>query len=78
MLRFRDGDSQHERIIEKTEPRDPIGNEIEWVNELDDGGDDDDEIGGWDLPIIAARISADQTQHRLEIPPSLLERFFRQ
>src|SRR5205807_4748567 len=67
---------QHNCIVGKTEPDDPIRDEIERIQDINDGGHDHHKILHRYIAVIAAIIRANQTQHRLEVGPKILERVF--
>src|SRR5205807_4794696 len=64
-------------IIGKTEAGNPIGDKIEWIQDVNDRTDDHHEILQRYVPVFAAVIGANQTQHRLEVRPKILERVSR-
>src|SRR5207244_1722469 len=68
---------QHHRVIGKPEAGNPIGDKIEWIEDVNDGADDHHQILQRHVAVFAAVVGANQTQHRLEVGPKFLERLSR-
>ena len=75
--RSANGKGENGGIVQETERGKRVGNNVEWIHDINNRGDDHDQRAVGHIAIDAVGISADQAQHRLKIRPRFLKWFFR-